>query len=1035
MNLIGDNITRRQLHQVSDPSQADLETIRNAFVPTTEAREFFSRVAAQLAPSPRRQPRAILLTGERGTGKTFLLRYLESFLAHPQTPPWKEMRVPVPDPAKPDRGHRIRYIQVPENTGIDLAGYLIENASGEGSTQFPAAEAGPTAESEVAAALKKCAADLSSHPIAVLAVDGISRRMSRLVDEVRIRRETDVCRLLAEELSRCGILTVLAADEDHLRHTPERSASAAFAGLKAICDSCRISRRQIEEIVFGVLAAKDRFQHAEIQKTLEYLNERLPRFLSIPESFAELYPIHPQVFSILFPLRAVLPRFSPLGFAAAAIEAACNRSGVHLITHETLFDFILPELRSSRECTSFLRSYDELCTEAISHLSPSLQAKARALAKGITLDTLCDAKPASVRTLANALLMYDDTQPLPGCSLTAAILLEMEERGRSFLAGGGEGLDRTYRLLAQQMRAVSSAVPGHELPQDDLRTRIPQLIYDWFRVEIPAWKPNPSPKYWRTSLSMTAPIPDGGKQNTGIVHFKNILDPFWSRDDLVSLQGSPYPWILLILSPFEHFYEFEEEIAAIAASSAKISVWHPDLPTPAEAEQLRRLAIEYSWPSHAGGVEGDTAADRIRAARPIFAALYITRGKLITNHGPISPGEEIKDQTLAQYLASHLRALSAGAADAAAEDTAAYESPGVEEEEFMALNWAAQLSGEEDLRETDLQSAETRLVSWWLSRQEMEANTLVSKLNPLPDILMTTRFWGEYRRFVRHLEMLRPTFQLLHVKSISLREAMSQVRQNFNADEDALRRWKRLNLELAGLARWLPALEHMREYLSGAFFTTMEKTDGLRSDLLQRLEQPHQFLDAASRDSFDRNFLEFKTQYIDCYNARHQDAMQIAAGERGSGLRINAGALRNLELLSRLHHADKSIANRVHIIARWIQGNQCALPVRKILERSPRCYCNFNPASDSLLDMAADRINGLVEQGIDYFRTVLRNCREQVIEELKRMRVDQACAQQIAPLLGSGALLPLTPPAIEILNRVIEKHPQSFLAAYLSRGS
>jgi hypothetical protein len=163
--------------------------------------------------------------------------------------------------------------------------------------------------------------------------------------------------------------------------------------------------------------------------------------------------------------------------------------------------------------------------------------------------------------------------------------------------------------------------------------------------------------------------------------------------------------------------------------------------------------------------------------------------------------------------------------------------------------------------------------------------------------------------------------------------------------------------------------------------------------------------------------------------------MQIAAGERGSGLRINAGALRNLELLSRLHHADKSIANRVHIIARWIQGNQCALPVRKILERSPRCYCNFNPASDSLLDMAADRINGLVEQGIDYFRTVLRNCREQVIEELKRMRVDQACAQQIAPLLGSGALLPLTPPAIEILNRVIEKHPQSFLAAYLSRGS
>jgi len=1030
MTLIADIITRRSRHAIVDPALAESGIIAESFVPTTEARAFCSRVAGLVASASDHAPRALLLIGERGTGKTHLARCLESFLAYRQDPKWKDIWDSVPDSAGARRRGEFLYFNVPVQPSMDIAGWFIEKLSGRSGSDLPPSSVHEISAADFVSGLRKGADAAALGPASVLVVDGMSRRISRLVDEVRIRREIEICRELAAVVAERGVLAIIIADEEHLHQGP--SKAAPFGNLKAHCDTCRLSRMQIEEVIASTLAYKENARRVEVRKILGYLRERLTRFAPKTETFEALYPIHPQAFAMLFPLRTVLPEFSPLAFARAAIEQASSRASAHLVTHETVFDFALQDMRCNAECAPILQSFDELCTSAVPRLGQPLQARARALLKAIALETICDLKPATVVALANGLLLFDETQALPAYGLTAAILMEIEEQGRGLLAGEGDGFERTYRLSGQQRHAASSGSQGQEVLRSDLRVRIPQLIYDWFRAELPPWRPNPNPKYWRTSLSLLAPIPESPKRRIGMVYFKNVLDPFWSQDDLQILQTSPHRWILLVLSPFEHFYEFETDIVDIAGSSPKIMVWHPDVPTPSEAEQLERLAADYPWPPESvqpGKPSGE--------AHEILSALYVRRGKFITSQGQWSVGEGLKNLTLVRYLSERLNALCIRSADGApAEAEAREESPADRyADEAEALKWAALLSGEEDLRNLDLESAETRLLAWWLSAQEIDASTLAAKLNPLPEILMTTRFAGEYRQFVRQLELLQPTFQLLSSKSISFCEAMSQVCLHFNRDEALLRRWKLLNVELAGLARWLPALEHMREYLNGAFYTSMDQVDQLRSRLLQLLDQPNQFLSADKRDLFDRSFLEFKTLYIDCYNARHEEAMQIAGSGKQSGLRIDMESLRNLELLSRLQHADRGYINRVHVIARWLRANQCALPVRRILERSPHCFCNFNPAVDPRLGVASDRLNTLISQGLEYFRTAMCKCREHVIEELKRMHVDQASAQQIAPLLGSGALFPLTPGAIEILNQTIEKHPQPFMAAFVTRSN
>jgi len=147
---------------------------------------------------------------------------------------------------------------------------------------------------------------------------------------------------------------------------------------------------------------------------------------------------------------------------------------------------------------------------------------------------------------------------------------------------------------------------------------------------------------------------------------------------------------------------------------------------------------------------------------------------------------------------------------------------------------------------------------------------------------------------------------------------------------------------------------------------------------------------------------------------------------------VNSTALHNLELLSNLHYIDKGPLNRVRIIGKWLHRRQCALPAGEILQKYPRCYCNFNPSGNTQTSALVEQINSAILDGLGYLRSILRKCSRTIIEEIKYLKVDDNHARQIASLLSRGPMIALKPRSIEILNNVIQKHAAEFITAIRS---
>ena len=143
--------------------------------------------------------------------------------------------------------------------------------------------------------------------------------------------------------------------------------------------------------------------------------------------------------------------------------------------------------------------------------------------------------------------------------------------------------------------------------------------------------------------------------------------------------------------------------------------------------------------------------------------------------------------------------------------------------------------------------------------------------------------------------------------------------------------------------------------------------------------------------------------------------------------------MRNLDLLSGLQYTDKSYLNHVKLLAKWIQRNQCSLPVRQILESYPRCYCNFNPSSHQQPADSAALIGGTIRDGIEYFRTRLRRCGHLIMVEMQAQKVDDDTLQPITALLSDGPMTLLKPQSIKLLNRIINKYPNEFVSEFRRR--
>jgi hypothetical protein len=551
---------------------------------------------------------------------------------------------------------------------------------------------------------------------------------------------------------------------------------------------------------------------------------------------------------------------------------------------------------------------------------------------------------------------------------------------------------------------------------DSFRESLQFVIYDWIQTEIPSWKPERDPRYRHSSQAMIAAIPGNGASPAGMVYFKNVFDPWWTDKDLSRLGAAAYPWILMILSPCERFYEFEARLREIAHKLETLTIWRPDSPSRTELERLHRVVSPVS-PNDEGWT-----AERRETARQILTNLYVRRGQLIGVSGRKTVSEEIGSGGIAPCLCA-LLAATAG--------VGAVGGPGADAERRgtgeanRAMRWASLLASRPELRDQDAEDARDRLIEWWMNSVEV----LSRKLQDLPEAFRTTRFWNEVKFAEGHASALQPVFYNLRGGASSFQESVDLIGRHFSWDQGRLLKWKHSLENLGGLALWLPAFLSAQEYLRSAFPLGQESVDRLRESLLQRVEDPLSFLEAAARNEFDERFLQFKKSYMDLYYALHEDALHPVAALRKDKAGVDAVSMRNLDLLSRLRYTDQSYLNSIKMLDKRTQNDPCTLPLRDILERCPRCFCNFNPSAGRPMTGSAHRINGILAEGIDYFRNVLRASRSMILEDLKSRPADDETLKQIHALLGDGAMIPLRPRSIRRLNSFILRHPGEFLAA------
>jgi hypothetical protein len=578
-----------------------------------------------------------------------------------------------------------------------------------------------------------------------------------------------------------------------------------------------------------------------------------------------------------------------------------------------------------------------------------------------------------------------------------------------------EAIDRCYSWI-KFTNDVNLNVPNLSWQEVEFHGRLQLLIYDWIKSEIPAWRPERSPRYRHASQALTVKIPEGDLKSSGLVYFKNVFDPYWSDEDIVRLENSPLDWAIMILNPCEHFNEFEIRLREIVTQLPILMIWRPDTPSNAELETLRSLVL--GLPSHA--LEGEFPDDEsIYKIQSMLNDLFIHRGHLFNASNQYALLHGLDNESTGCQISAHLSKLSLKKVRPAMP----LESTPVETEN-QRNHWAALLTDITVLHESTVEAAREQLLAWL----KQSVDTLSTINSSLPEDFRTTRFWNEVKIMQSLLPFLNTTAHDLYTGSISLPEAVDHFGSAFSWDEERLLHCKHRLNNLSGLIQWIPAFTKTRDYLNAAFpFNT--KFDVIRESILQTIGEPHRFLEAGARNEFDIAFKEFKKEYSDAYFTLHENALHSMNALKKDEFKIDSIALHNLELLSNLQNMDKIYLNRVKLMGRWIQYNNCSMPLKEILELYPRCYCNFNPCSHNNMKGSIPEINRTIEDGIKYFRKVLRQCGHLIMLEFNNPSVDDDILKQVTALLSDGPMIPLKGQTITILNRIIIKHYNEFLTA------
>lgn len=393
------------------------ETIIQSYIFTGESSRNFLELFAELAKPPGSDRKAILISGDRGVGKTHSLTVLKEVLRQPH------LINRVPSSVTGNfiatlTGKRylvvdIRCLPTQEENLKELFFTAFQKALTEiNATRLPPMENWIELE-DSDEQIRFICDFIPPHYEIVIFLDDISEKLISYRNIARIMGDLEFLLTLSLASSLYPVFLIASFYENLL--TPPSYTSKYFDLHQKINEFKipnsfiikRITKNNILELIRGNILQKTDAQRKQLHSIHQYLGSLFPYFQADEGLFADLYPLNPTAFNISFYLHRYIKNFSILPFVYSTANRCLSYRCTSLASIELIFDLLTHEFKKVPELQIALQSYETIAKIAIPLLEPQQKIPARLILKTLFLFSITEECRPTMENIASALLMTD----------------------------------------------------------------------------------------------------------------------------------------------------------------------------------------------------------------------------------------------------------------------------------------------------------------------------------------------------------------------------------------------------------------------------------------------------------------------------------------------------------------------------------------------------------------------------------------------------------------------------------------------------
>lgn len=167
----------------------------------------------------------------------------------------------------------------------------------------------------------------------------------------------------------------------------------------------QISKGNMLELINRNIILKSEDQKKQLESLYQYFFERVPSFRNNPALFHAVYPIHPLSFQVSFYLHRYIKNFSLLPFIYSTANRILGLRCTTLVTIDQIFDLFYHEFKKVPDLLIALQSYETISKQAIPNLAVPQRLPARLILKALFLLSITEEFRPTLENISDALLL------------------------------------------------------------------------------------------------------------------------------------------------------------------------------------------------------------------------------------------------------------------------------------------------------------------------------------------------------------------------------------------------------------------------------------------------------------------------------------------------------------------------------------------------------------------------------------------------------------------------------------------------------